>query len=347
MGYQEGIFMVSMPDSRLIALLALAVSSTAQAATGVQVNLRRPLTLYPINQSSLVQNSTNGPVELSSTTAFGNGHAYADFGVIKISSSMYGNIRVPDSHVTVPTYPYPQDFSSASGFWRDDVVIRGGSGGGIASVRLFIEGNHSTLFPSAQGSSSATASVSLRTNNGLGQSWDFNSQQVRYRDSNGLTSLGGGTSINRPGPDYQDRIFPTVIKWSGWQEFNIDFTFGTPFELRVDALCFTSGNTGVFNGINSITQLSGASVGTFCDLGQSVYWGGITGVSTASGSAISGYEVSSFSGFNYRNASPALPGDSAVPEPASWAMLIAGFGLVGGSLRRRRTTQDYGYSAPY
>lgn len=28
--------------------------------------------------------------------------------------------------------------------------------------------------------------------------------------------------------------------------------------------------------------------------------------------------------------------ESAVPEPASWAMLIAGFGLVGGTFRRRR-----------
>lgn len=28
----------------------------------------------------------------------------------------------------------------------------------------------------------------------------------------------------------------------------------------------------------------------------------------------------------------------AVPEPATWAMLIAGFGLVGGAMRRRRTS---------
>ncbi|QMW24641.1 PEPxxWA-CTERM sorting domain-containing protein [Sandaracinobacteroides saxicola] len=27
---------------------------------------------------------------------------------------------------------------------------------------------------------------------------------------------------------------------------------------------------------------------------------------------------------------------SAIPEPASWALMIAGFGLVGGTLRRRR-----------
>ncbi len=27
---------------------------------------------------------------------------------------------------------------------------------------------------------------------------------------------------------------------------------------------------------------------------------------------------------------------SAVPEPATWAMMIAGFGVVGGAVRRRR-----------
>jgi hypothetical protein len=31
----------------------------------------------------------------------------------------------------------------------------------------------------------------------------------------------------------------------------------------------------------------------------------------------------------------ALPGVGGIPEPASWAMLIMGFGLVGASMRRR------------
>jgi PEP-CTERM motif len=34
-------------------------------------------------------------------------------------------------------------------------------------------------------------------------------------------------------------------------------------------------------------------------------------------------------------------GDLSVPEPASWALMIAGFGLVGGAMRRRRVTVSY------
>jgi hypothetical protein len=35
------------------------------------------------------------------------------------------------------------------------------------------------------------------------------------------------------------------------------------------------------------------------------------------------------------------PGAGAVPEPASWALMIAGFGLVGGAMRRRATKVSF------
>jgi hypothetical protein len=31
-----------------------------------------------------------------------------------------------------------------------------------------------------------------------------------------------------------------------------------------------------------------------------------------------------------------------VPEPATWAMMILGFGLLGGAIRRRKATAGYG-----
>ena len=33
--------------------------------------------------------------------------------------------------------------------------------------------------------------------------------------------------------------------------------------------------------------------------------------------------------------------DTGVPEPATWAMMIAGFGLVGGAMRRRKATVSF------
>jgi hypothetical protein len=56
--------------------------------------------------------------------------------------------------------------------------------------------------------------------------------------------------------------------------------------------------------------------------------------------AITGLNIGFFE-FNFPTYDPltgglTYPPLNAIPEPATWAMLIAGFGLVGGSLRRRR-----------
>jgi hypothetical protein len=59
----------------------------------------------------------------------------------------------------------------------------------------------------------------------------------------------------------------------------------------------------------------------------------------------SGFSNSDFGAFTLRIEGPgdilAGGGMAGVPEPAAWAMMIAGFGLVGGAMRRRVTKVSY------
>jgi|GEM_PF-1969073 len=88
------------------------------------------------------------------------------------------------------------------------------------------------------------------------------------------------------------------------------------------------------------SAFAGAVVGdtasASCDLGHSVYWGGITGLRSTDGHALAGWSVASDSGFDYtRSFFGTLPPTAAVPEPATWVLLIAGFGLTGAAMRRQ------------
>lgn len=104
-----------------------------------------------------------------------------------------------------------------------------------------------------------------------------------------------------------------------------DIAFNTPVFLRVKASCT----------VYTLDVAVGASVDDSCDLSHSVYWGGITGI-TSGGQTVADAHVTSVSGFNYLLPSPHLPPVGGVPEPATWALFVAGFGLVGVTTRQRR-----------
>jgi len=72
-----------------------------------------------------------------------------------------------------------------------------------------------------------------------------------------------------------------------------------------------------------------------CDANSTSLWGGITGVTDLDGNALTDWRVGSTSGFDYTQ-SLIPPAISAVPEPASWAMMILGLGAAGSLIRRRR-----------
>jgi hypothetical protein len=56
-----------------------------------------------------------------------------------------------------------------------------------------------------------------------------------------------------------------------------------------------------------------------------------------------GFDPSDFGAYTMTINGPGevLPAAPAVPEPASWAMMISGFGLVGGAMRRRAMKVSY------
>ncbi len=136
----------------------------------------------------------------------------------------------------------------------------------------------------------------------------------------------GARKIFEGGSDY----FPDPTQVSG-----SDFTaLNRSFRVRVP---FSSGPTNLDVRIKCETY-AGAEPGdgatALCDLYNSVYWGGIDHFTDLDGNLLDGVTVDSESGFDYAHSFFEQPG--AVPEPATWALLIAGFTATGAAFRRRR-----------
>ena len=68
----------------------------------------------------------------------------------------------------------------------------------------------------------------------------------------------------------------------------------------------------------------------YSDFGNTVEWGGLQSAFTNTGQNVTGSTtISSATGYDYQS----TPG---VPEPATWAMMIIGFGAAGSMIRRRK-----------
>ncbi len=122
---------------------------------------------------------------------------------------------------------------------------------------------------------------------------------------------------------------------------DLTFTFGTPInafglDIATIARGFVGSSSGAFvltvNGTPYTYNYSGSSGFGFL---------GITTDTAFSSLTITTSKVndSLFDTVRFGTLAAATP---AVPEPATWAMMIAGFGLVGGAMRRRRTQVAFG-----
>lgn len=95
----------------------------------------------------------------------------------------------------------------------------------------------------------------------------------------------------------------------------LDFTFGQAFSLGY-TLYANAGAYGATSYYKMASSGEGTGVGTL-----TLEWGGISGVFDASNAPVSGYAMSSESGFDYASPAP-------VPEPATGAMLLAGSAVL-------------------
>lgn len=267
----------------------------------------------------------------SSSTLGGNGVTYntAERGPTEIQRGVSS------------TAPTSFDGSAASGAfgWAESGAVHANAFAGAASgspncctngqaaASSYVESSD-VLFASAGGYAAGTEAmivtrVSITGNSGVVGSGQFWSGSSSWRatgqinnDSFVKSAVFSADGINGITQDYGDPL------GSFLQTFRIVLGQNNRVILRGET--WASGNAGGF-GANS--------VGANADLGRTIAWSGIEGM-TIGGAAVTDFTAfSPDTGFDFRQGYFAA---GAVPEPATWAMMVFGFGALGGALRRRR-----------
>ena len=129
-----------------------------------------------------------------------------------------------------------------------------------------------------------------------------------------LRAVAGGTTYNVTTPSFF-YVYPSSLLGVTDGQTRLGLGFD---QTGLNALGLTSAAFNGYNGVSNFSQTPGATY--FPGPGQSARF-------SANGSA---FEITGFEGGTFA---------AAVPEPASWALMIGGFGLAGFALRRRSSVR--------
>lgn len=124
----------------------------------------------------------------------------------------------------------------------------------------------------------------------------------------------------------------TVGNGFGYRTYTANIILGQGVATGMDIFSSASVGAGGFGG---------SFVDAAADLGHTVTWRGITSLTVGGVEVTDFTALSATSGFDFRRG--IVDKVTGVPEPQSWAMLIVGFGMAGGMMRRRRAA---GLTAP-
>ncbi len=116
----------------------------------------------------------------------------------------------------------------------------------------------------------------------------------------------------------------------------IPVRFGVPTDVFFDMQTVSNSSfvaTGEFGAGGESDTFPAAFLQYICDL----RWGDQTWVTDTGGRVLRNLSIGSDVGFDYHLGDFTPP--DAVPEPATWALMIGGIGLAGAQLRRRRACE--------
>lgn len=179
--------------------------------------------------------------------------------------------------------------------------------------------------------------------------------QHMYNDTT-LTGDAGATTLTLSGLAAHSMLSMSFdfVAWNSWDGTGSSFPSGDFFEVLLDGVLLASISPNNASGTLSIAGpavlIAGPAPFGYGDsdpfFNRDTAWAvTVSNFSHSSANAVFtfrvnglGWQGGSDESFGLDNLVISIPrADSgAVPEPATWAMMLAGFGIVGGSLRRHR-----------
>lgn len=236
-------------------------------------------------------------------------------------------------------------FGSTGGRFADRLLIEtgGGSGLGLVVLDLVASGEVATFAPASSPLYTLSAEAIF-----LGQSRSDlpeGGNEWQGRAEVGLVAFRGGSSpaglgLIRDGASLLGPLDEVIVLRSNETRFDnadpvglsgfgfqlvMPFWLGQPVAFELSVRCLVEANFILF------PDGRGAAA---CDAGRTLGIRGISAVTDFAGRPLAVSGITAASGFDYRFR--AVPPPGVIPEPATWAMLIAGFGLVGAASRRAR-----------
>ncbi|NJC07393.1 PEPxxWA-CTERM sorting domain-containing protein [Polymorphobacter fuscus] len=231
--------------------------------------------------------------------------------------------------VTLTSVPYTQDFNALASTGTSSVLPTGWA---IAE-------------------SGSNANATYAANNGSNNAGNTYSYGATGSSERALGGLASGSLVPRFGAEFTNNLGSTItqldIAYFGelWRVGTSGNLNTLSFSYSLDATSLTNGTYTEFSALNysvapgtpanaardgnaNRTAISGVITGLNIAQGDSVFlrWTGTNAAFNDHGLAIDDFQLS------------ATAAAAVVPEPSSWAMLIAGFGMVGAAARRRRTS---------